>query len=157
MMPPLLSLSLLVSSSSLTATALTDAMSDSVLFFFCSDFREDIFVDLNWKRFWPRWDLNPLPSDLIHDKLDHRTTVSSSVSDSLKFEHFSNLLLQNGYIIYSKEALSWIFIESSSASETNSHDQINMTRIRVRTWPKFFHNDKPQQSNMTEKYDNNKL
>ena len=41
------SLSLLVSSSSPTATALTDAMSESVPFFFCSDFREDIYVDLN--------------------------------------------------------------------------------------------------------------
>ena len=42
MMPPILSLSLFVSSSSpaataLTATALTDAMSQSVPFFFCSD------------------------------------------------------------------------------------------------------------------------
>ena len=51
MMPPLLSLSLLVTSSSPTPTALTDAMSESVPFFFCSDFREEIFVDLNWKRF----------------------------------------------------------------------------------------------------------
>ena len=33
----------LVSSSSPTATALTDAMSESVPFFFCSGFREDIF------------------------------------------------------------------------------------------------------------------
>ena len=40
-------LSLLVSSSSPTATALTDAMSESVPFFFCSNFREEIFVDLN--------------------------------------------------------------------------------------------------------------
>ena len=44
---PLLSLSLLVSSSSLTATAQTDALSESVPFFFYSDFREEIFVDLN--------------------------------------------------------------------------------------------------------------
>ena len=34
-------------SSSPTATALTDLMSDSVPFFFCSDFREEIFADLN--------------------------------------------------------------------------------------------------------------
>ena len=45
-MPPPFSLSLLVSSSSLT-----DATSESVPVFFCSDFCEDIFVDLNWKRF----------------------------------------------------------------------------------------------------------
>ena len=51
MMPPLLSLSLLVSTSFPNATALTDAMSESVLFFFCSDFRKEIFVDLNCKRF----------------------------------------------------------------------------------------------------------
>ena len=30
-----------------TATALTDAMIESVQFFFCSDFRKEIFVDLN--------------------------------------------------------------------------------------------------------------
>ena len=42
---PLLSLSLLVSSSSPTATALTDVMSESVPFFFCSDFRKEILVD----------------------------------------------------------------------------------------------------------------
>ena len=40
-MPSLLSLSLIVSSSSPTATALTDQMSESVPFFFCSDFREE--------------------------------------------------------------------------------------------------------------------
>ena len=34
-------------SSSVTATALTEAMSESVPFFFCSDFREEIFDDLN--------------------------------------------------------------------------------------------------------------
>ena len=42
----LLSLSLLVSSSSPTATALTDAMSESVPFFFYSDFRKDIFLSI---------------------------------------------------------------------------------------------------------------
>ena len=36
--------------SSPTVSALTDAMSESVPFFFCSDFREDIFIDLNWKK-----------------------------------------------------------------------------------------------------------
>ena len=51
MMPPLFSLSLLVSSSSPTITALTDAMSESAPFFSCSDFRKEIFVDLKWKRF----------------------------------------------------------------------------------------------------------
>ena len=47
MMPPLLSLSLLVSSSSQAATALTETMSESVPFFFCSDFCKEFFVDLN--------------------------------------------------------------------------------------------------------------
>ena len=50
-MPPPFSLSFLVSSSSRTATALTEPMSESVPFFFCSDFPEGIFVDLKWKRF----------------------------------------------------------------------------------------------------------
>ena len=31
-------------------TALTDMTSESVPFFFCPDFREDIFVDLNLKK-----------------------------------------------------------------------------------------------------------
>ena len=45
MMPLLLSLSLDVPSSSLTATVLTDAMSESVPFFFCSDFHKAIKKD----------------------------------------------------------------------------------------------------------------
>ena len=40
MRPPLLSL--LISSSYMTAIALTDAISESVAFFFCSDFRKEL-------------------------------------------------------------------------------------------------------------------
>ena len=65
-----------VSFLSLTASALTKAMRESVPFFFCSDFGEEIFVDLKWKDFWQWQYLNPQPSDLIHNELDHRTTVS---------------------------------------------------------------------------------
>ena len=72
------SLSLLVSSSSLTATATTYALSESVPFFFYSHFHKDNFCQFELKKIWRRWDLKPLPSNLIHDKLDHRTMVSCS-------------------------------------------------------------------------------
>ena len=78
MILPLLSLSLLVSSSSATATDLTDAMSESIPFSSALTSAKrflSIWID---KDFWRQQDLNPQPSNLIHDKLDHRTTVSCS-------------------------------------------------------------------------------
>ena len=109
-MPPLLSL--FVSSSSLVATALTDAMSESVPLFFCSDFRKKVFVDLNWKRFWRgrkkvfvdlNWkrfwrgqDLNPRPSDLIHDDMTNKTIFSFVVLKpklNSAFSYFFQLFL----------------------------------------------------------------
>ena len=36
---------------------------------------EEIFIYWIEKDFWRLQDLNPQPSDLIHEKLDHRTTV----------------------------------------------------------------------------------
>ena len=35
------------------------------------------------KENWRRRDLNPQPSDLIHDELDHRTTVSCKAIDAM--------------------------------------------------------------------------
>ena len=45
-----------------------------------------------------------------------------------------------------------VHIVDPGSNEANSHDRINMTKIRVRTWPKNFHNDKPKQLSMTKKY-----
>ena len=45
-----ITLSLLFPSSSPTATALTDAMSESVPFFFCSDFLKEIFCRFELKK-----------------------------------------------------------------------------------------------------------
>ena len=73
-MAPLLSLSLLVSSSSPTATALTEAMSESV--HFSSALTSAKWFLLIWRKNWRRRDFNPQPSDLIQNELDHRTMVS---------------------------------------------------------------------------------
>ena len=36
-----------------------------------------------------------------------------------------------------------VHIVDPGSNEANSHDRMNMTNIRVRTWPKIVHNDKP--------------
>ena len=43
--------------------------------------------------FWGRPNLNPQPSNLTHDKLDHRTTVFCMVQNILYFKHNISLCL----------------------------------------------------------------
>ena len=118
----------------------------------------------NWKKYWcdAKCSVDSIDSSFLHGNLEdffrHRRRPLMSTTALLEkssisaltfwkmiffFKFLLNLFFTKGHNFEKLKKLLLKKIFSNRSMEAFLHDRIKVTKIRVRTWPNIFQNDKP--------------